>query len=270
MMKIKNTLTLIGLTLLAFTIQAEETTKESLQAFIEAVYEQQINSLTFGDPAELETFMSNFDNQFTGTRALVTIDGKTNVLSLNHRTIRERYARTANLPGGLVVHYDVTDYSTLEVRGDIGVANFTVEYTNKANGESIQTGRILVQMAARHYGNGTWKVIFLNQFEVESSRFIGTCQTSIYSNGAGYMTQTLIPDGEQSREEFNRFEIKQNGSHKVVKVDGNSTYNWNTSTGAITSNGEQVGAAKTDNTALQLIVKYMYQPNCSTIRQRTN
>ena len=269
MMKLKNTLALFSLLVFAFAVRAEEPTKESLQAFIESVYEQQINNLSFDDPGELEEVMKNFDKSFTGTRALVTIDGNTEVITLNQRTMRERYSRTSRLPGGLNVHYSISDYNTLEVRGDIGIANYTVEYSNMVGGEKIQSGRILIQLAARHFNNGTWKIIFINQFEVESTRFIGTCQTSIFSNGNGYVAQTLIPDGEQSREEFNRFEVKQNGNHKVVKIDGNSIYNWNTSTGLITSqSGDQVGAAQTDNTALQLIIKYVYQPNCSTIRQR--
>lgn len=237
----------------------EETLKGILQNFTTAY-----GKLT--ETKEIGSVMKYFSRELTSTLVSYDVGDHVRVLHNSYQDFADYLKKVVRAPG-LGITYDVKDVLRVQVKGEIGVVVYVVNYAITRDGEKWSSGTETVTMTFKKQGSN-WRIIHNTIIAVEDEKLKGTCSCEIYESGTGdYVAKTTVPNGSQYSTALKNFDFTLEGDVQVITVEGQA-FVWDKERNVFAKDSEEkIGVAPNKEDVVLLIIKRkLYAGTCTRIR----
>jgi len=237
----------------------EETLKGILQNFTTAY-----GKLT--ETKEIGSVMKYFSRELTSTLVSYDVGDHVRVLHNSYQDFADYLKKVVRAPG-LGITYDVKDVLRVQVKGEIGVVVYVVNYAITRDGEKWSSGTETVTMTFKKQGS-EWRIIHNTIIAVEDEKLKGTCSCEIYESGTGdYVAKTTVPNGSQYSTALKNFDFTLEGDVQVITVEGQA-FTWDKERNVFAKDSEEkIGVAPNKEDVVLLIIKRkLYADTCTRIR----
>lgn len=254
---------------------AEVIIKKNLMEFAEAYSK-------LGNTKNVKSVMEHMAKDVTSTLVTFNISGRGSVLNSDYEGFLSYLTKIVRTEG-LKINYSVKEILKNEVKGDIGIIIYIVEYEITKDKDIWSKGTETVSMVFRNEKQTSdWKIAHYSVIGTEDERIKGICSCELYKSSTGvnsgnYLVKTIVPSGKNYSTLVNNFEFlyeNQGGQdgERTIKV-GDNVYKW-TQTGDIFkenadgTQGDLVAKSHPNDEVLAImsVLKYdVYSDNCTNI-----
>lgn len=149
-------------------------------------------------------------------------------------------------------------------KDNAGTISALLDFESYIDKKVAEKGTMLINMVAVSQNN-KWRIIQNNMVRVSEAKDIGDCVCYIYAKGdTKFVTELYYPAGVTYDHKFESFQFTSNGSGRVIKSLGEN-FVWETGNNKILLEKKEIGSAKTQREAIEILIKRKNQEPCANI-----
>lgn len=223
-------------------------------------YVSQTNSLNEENSAQ--KVFDLYSEQYSGNTTYVNLSGGIIKREYTKSDIKKQInSILQDEEYGFVLKLDKILYSNQ--KENAGTISALLNFESYIDKKVAEKGTMLINFVAVSQNN-KWKIIQNNMVRVSEEKDIGDCVCHIYSKGdTKFVTELYYPAGITYEHTFESFQFTTNGSSRIIKSP-KQTYAWNRDN-KILLEKKEVGIARTQKEAIELLIKDANKPPCTNI-----
>ena len=235
------------------------------QAIRQLVETQTRKIMTMRTPLDVKEYMKAYTPSYTAMRSDYLVDGTVNHSNVSKELIENRlnsYALNTKTP--LTITLD--RFNFVNVMGNTGVANYTINFDVKDNGMTSLGGFQNITSTFVKTTDG-WKISRSHITEVRTTMQQYTCKFQMFTETtSSYMAKVSYPTGSSFETDF--IEVKLNdmgGNNYVLHTNKGDQFEWNN--GMLQLPNPQTGVVRAEKATSQPavfreLIKYYYPQHC--------